>query len=110
MHLCRKDATFTNWETQVMYLLNAQQIKRHVEAPLGQYLDILNFDEKKLQHTAYYFSLGEDCEILTGTAEAQVVRLTPTKPYLNLASHGYAVVQTNETFFQIGRASCRERV
>lgn len=82
-----------------MYLLNAQQIKRHVDAPLGQYLDILNFDEKNLQHTAYYFSLGDHCEILTATEEPQIIRLTPTKPYLNLAPHGYAVVQTRETFF-----------
>lgn len=82
-----------------MYLLNHHQIKRHVKAPLGQYLDIVNFDERKLQHTAYYFSLGDHCEIATGTGEPQIIRLTEKKPYLNLAPHGYAVVQTHETFF-----------
>lgn len=81
-----------------MYLLNAQQIKRHVDSPRGQYLDIVNFDERKLQHTAYYFSLGDHCEIVTGTGESQITRLTEQMPYLNLGPHGYALVQTHETF------------
>ena len=82
-----------------MFLLNHHQIKRHVKAPLGQYLDIVNFDESKLQHTAYYFSLGSHCEIATETGDSQLIRLTEKKPYLNLAGNGYAVVQTYETFF-----------
>jgi len=81
-----------------MFLLNAQQIKRHVDSPRGQYLDIVDFDEEKLQHTSYYFSLGDYCEILTGTGDPQINRLTSQKPYLNLPPHGYALVKTHETF------------
>jgi deoxycytidine triphosphate deaminase len=64
----------------------------------SQYLDIVNFDERKLQHTAYYFSLGDHCEILTATPDPQIIRLTEEKPYLNLGPHAYAVVKTYETF------------
>jgi deoxycytidine triphosphate deaminase len=81
-----------------MFLLNSQQIERHVESPRGQYLDIVDFDREKLQHTSYYFSLGENVEILTGTGDPQIIRLTKEKPYLNLPPHGYALVKTHETF------------
>jgi deoxycytidine triphosphate deaminase len=81
-----------------MYLLNAQQISKHVQGPRGHYLDIVNFDESKLQHTSYYFRLGEHCEILTGTTEHQIIRLTEEKPYLTLGPQGYAVVKSHETF------------
>jgi deoxycytidine triphosphate deaminase len=80
-----------------MYLLNAQQISKHVQSPRGQYLDIENYDERSLQHTSYYFRLGEQYELLGGT-EPQIMRLTEDKPYLNLGPNGYAVVKSHEIF------------
>lgn len=80
-----------------MYLLNAHQISKHVQSPRGQYLDIINFDEGSLQHTSYYFRLGDYCETLGGT-EPKITRLTEDKPYLDLGPNGYAVVKTHENF------------
>jgi len=38
-----------------MYLLNRQQLERHVSDLNSRYLTIKNFSSRNLQHTSYYF-------------------------------------------------------
>ncbi len=42
-----------------MYLLNRQQLIRHAEDTTSNYLTIYNFLKKNLQHTSYYYRLGD---------------------------------------------------
>lgn len=80
-----------------MYLLNHDQIRRYVAAPLGTYLDIVNFNESRLQHTSYYFSLGRDYEIAEGDG-FKLSRLDGERKHLVLPPGGYAVIRSHETF------------
>jgi deoxycytidine triphosphate deaminase len=80
-----------------MYLLNHDQIRRYVAAPRGTYLDIINFDPKRLQHTSYYFSLGREYEILD-SGDSRLLRLDDKTQHLVLPPQGYAVIKSHETF------------
>lgn len=80
-----------------MYLLNDRQIKTYVRAPRGQYLDIDNFDPRKLQHTSYYFRLG--AEYRRPGAETRPSLLTEEKRDLLLDPNSYAVIRTLESFW-----------
>src|SRR5688572_25102693 len=82
---------------ELMYLLNHDQIRRYVAAPLGTYLDIVNFNEDRLQHTSYYFSLGRDYEIAEGDG-FKLSRLDGERKHLVLPPNGYAVIKSHETF------------
>lgn len=80
-----------------MYLLNHEQIRRYVALPRGTYLDIINFDNSRLQHTSYYFGIGRDCEIYD-REEFHLTRMGNGTPGLTLPQGGYAIIKSNEVF------------
>jgi len=81
-----------------MYLLNHEQIRRYVAAPRGTYLDIINFDSTRLQHTSYYFGVGRDYEILDGD-NFRLARMNDGRgSILTLPPRGYAIVKSSEIF------------
>jgi deoxycytidine triphosphate deaminase len=61
------------------------------------YLEIVNFEERLLQHTFYYFRLGSEYEVRDAQGY-KILRLTKEDQYLNLEPQGYAVIRSHETF------------
>lgn len=81
-----------------MYLLNRQQLVRHAEDPTSNYLTILNFLKKNLQHTSYYFRLGETYEIVNSPDDKEIKKLTKAKPILTIEPNQYILVRSEEIF------------
>jgi len=79
-----------------MYLLNAQQVKRYVNARYANYLDILPWDESRQQHTAYYFGLGADYDVADGDGFA-TRRLTRSAP-LVVPPRAFLKIKSEEVF------------
>jgi deoxycytidine triphosphate deaminase len=81
-----------------MYLLNRQQLTRHAEDPTSNYLTILNFSKKNLQHTSYYFRLGDTYEIVSSPDEKEIRKISKTKPILTVEPNQYILIRSEEIF------------
>lgn len=81
-----------------MYLLNRQQLIRHAEDTTSNYLTIYNFLKKNLQHTSYYYRLGDTYEIVNGPDDKEIKKLTKTKPILTIEPDQYILVRSEEIF------------
>ena len=87
-----------------MYLLNADQIRRAVEGPRGQRLDIRGFSASCLQHTSYYFRLGKFVTRLKSTGnradafDRVIEDLSTGNGFLNLRPREYVYVESFEQF------------
>lgn len=81
-----------------MYLLNRQQLIRHAEDPTSNYLRIVNFLRKNLQHTSYYFRLGDVYKIVESPDKKELKQLTKSNPILTLEPNQYALVRSEEIF------------
>ena len=81
-----------------MYLLNKQQLVRHTENVNSSYLKILNFKIENLQHTSYYFRLGDTYEIVNSQDDKEIKKLTNAKPVLTVEPNQYLLVRSKELF------------
>ena len=81
-----------------MYLLNRQQLLKNVEDHSSNYLKILNFHKKNLQHTSYYFRLGDTYEVVNNPDDKDIKKLTKTKPTLTIEPNQYILVRSEEVF------------
>jgi deoxycytidine triphosphate deaminase len=80
-----------------MFLLNNEQIQSYVEDSHNNYLNILNFERRMLQHTFYYFRLGVEIK-LEYQGQSITYALNKENRYLTLKPNEYAVIETYETF------------
>lgn len=82
-----------------MFLLNSDQIQACVKSARGHRLDIEPFEVSGLQHTSYYFRLGDAYERESANSGARVTsRLSNEQPILTLEAHEYVRVWSYEQF------------
>jgi len=81
-----------------MYLLNRQQLERHVSDLNSRYLTIKNFSSKNLQHTSYYFRVGHIYQIVHSAENKELKELTRENRILTIEPGQYVLIRTAEIF------------
>ena len=81
-----------------MYLLNRQQLERHVSDLNSRYLNIKNFSSKNLQHTSYYFRVGHIYQIVHNAENKELKELTRENNILTIEPGQYVLIRTAEIF------------
>lgn len=81
-----------------MYLLNRQQMITRVNNTRLNYLNIRNFELKNLQHTSYYFRVGQTYKIFNSDNNIEEKKLNNRNEIITIKPNQYILIQSAEVF------------